>query len=119
MQQKQDIYKILGISVEGQHAGDPASIIANTGLQVGAEITIPSEQTRQAIRRLYNLRLFSDVQIYIARREENGVYLLIRVKENQRMDHVQISGNDDLSEGDITKKINLVKGQIVTSEDLA
>ena len=119
MQQKQDIYKILGISVEGQHAGDPASIIANTGLQVGAEITIPSEQTRQAIRRLFNLRLFSDVQIYIARREEKGIYLLIKVKENQRMDHVQISGNDDLSEGDITKKINLVKGQIVTSEDLA
>ena len=65
-QQKQDVYKILGISVEGQHAGDPASIIANTGLQVGEEITIPSEQTRQAIRRLYNLRLFSDVQIYIS-----------------------------------------------------
>ena len=43
MQQKQDIFKILGISVEGQHAGDPASIIANTGLQVGEEITIPGE----------------------------------------------------------------------------
>ena len=47
------------------------------------------------------------------------MYLLIKVKENHRMDHVQMSGNDDLTEGDITKKINLVKGQIVTPEDLA
>ena len=59
------------------------------------------------------------MQIYINRREGNGVYLLIKVKENHRMDHVQISGNDDLTEGDITKKINLIKGQIITPEDLA
>jgi outer membrane protein insertion porin family len=118
-QPKQDVLKILGISVEGQRAGDPNAIIANTGLQVGDEITIPGDQSRQAVQRLYNLRLFGDVKIYIDRRIGDGVYLLIRVKENPRMDRVEITGNDDLSESDITKKINLVKGQIVTPEDLA
>ncbi len=48
-QQRQEVYKILGISVEGSRFGDPSAIIANTGLRVGDEITIPGEQTRTAI----------------------------------------------------------------------
>jgi hypothetical protein len=36
-----EVYKILGISVEGQRSGEPSAIIANTGLKVGGEITIP------------------------------------------------------------------------------
>jgi len=118
-QPQPDVYKILGITVEGQRSGDPSAIIANTGLKIGGEITIPSEQTKLAIQRLYNLRIFGDVQIYIENRVENGVYLLIKVKENPRLERIDVSGNDELSEDDILKKISLVKGQIVTPQDLS
>ncbi len=118
-QQKQETYKILGISVEGQRAGDPAAIIANTGLKVGDEITLPGEQTRKAIEHLYNLKLFDDVQIFIENRVSDGVYLLIRVKENPRLEKIIIKGNDELSEDDILKKVSLVKGQIVTTQSLS
>lgn len=118
-QQRPEVYKILGISVEGQRSADPAAIIANTGLKVGDELTIPGDQTRTAIERLHGLRLFDDVQIFIENRTPEGVYLLIRVTENSRLDRIEITGNDELSEDDITKKINLVKGQIVTRQDLS
>jgi outer membrane protein insertion porin family len=118
-QPKSETYKILGISVEGQRSGEPAAIIANTGLKVGDEITIPGEQTKQAIQRLYNLRLFDDVQIFIENRVQDGVFLLIKVKENPRLERIKVSGNDELDEDDILKKINLVKGQIITSQDLS
>lgn len=118
-QQKTEVYKILGISVEGQRSGDPAAIIANTGLRVGDEITIPGEQTRTAIERLYNLRLFSDIQIFIENRVQNGVYLLIKVKENPRMERLEVHGNDEFDEDDIQKKINIVNGQLLTPENLA
>jgi len=117
-QQRPEVYRILGISVEGSRSGDPAAIIANTGLKVGDEISVPGEQTRKAIGRLYNLRLFSDIQILIEKRVQDGVYLLIQVKENPRLDRIEITGNDELSEDDIMKKISLLKGQIVTREDL-
>ncbi len=117
-QQRSEVYRILGISVEGNRSGDPSAIIANTGLRVGDEITVPGEQTRTAIQRLYNLRLFSDIQILIENRVQDGVYLLIRVKENPRLERIEITGNDELSEDDILKKISLIKGQIVTGEDL-
>ncbi|MCX7983943.1 MAG: outer membrane protein assembly factor BamA [Bacteroidetes bacterium] len=118
-QQKQEVYKILGISVEGQRSGEPAAIIANTGLRVGDELTIPGEQTRTAIERLYKLRLFSDIQIYIENRIQNGVYLLIKVKENPRLERIEVYGNDEFDQEDIEKKIKLVKGQLITPEDLS
>ncbi len=117
-QQRSEVYRILGISVEGNRSGDPAAIIANTGLHVGDEITVPGEQTRTAIQRLYNLRLFSDIQILIENRVQDGVYLQIRVTENPRLERIEITGNDELSEDDILKKISLIKGQIITGEDL-
>ncbi|HLF19934.1 MAG TPA: hypothetical protein VI704_04015, partial [Bacteroidota bacterium] len=60
-QQKPEVYRVLGISVEGQRSADPNAIIANTGLKVGDELSIPGHQTRDAIERLYNLRLFEDI----------------------------------------------------------
>ncbi|MGD1044261.1 MAG: outer membrane protein assembly factor BamA [Bacteroidota bacterium] len=118
-QPQPEVLKILGISVEGQRSGEPSAIIANTGLKVGDEITIPSEQTKLAIQRLHNLRIFDDVQIFIENRVQDGVYLLIRVKENPRMERIEVSGNDELDQDDILKKINLVKGQIITQQDLS
>jgi outer membrane protein insertion porin family len=118
-QPRPETYKILGISVEGQRSGDPAAIIANTGLRVGNDIIIPSEQTKLAIQRLHSLRLFEDIQIFIENRVQDGVYLLIKVKENPRLEKIEVSGNDELDEDDVLKKVNLVKGQIVTPQDLS
>ncbi len=118
-QQRPEVFKILGISVEGQRSSDPAAIIANTGLKVGDEISLPGDQTRTAIERLYGLRLFDDIQILIENRTPEGVYLLIKVRENPRLDRTVISGNDELSEDEVTKRVNLVRGQIVTAQDLS
>lgn len=118
-QSKPDVYRILGISVEGQSSADPNAIIANAGLKIGDEITVPGQQTRNAIERLYGLRLFDDIQIYIENRTPEGVYLVIRLKENPRLEKVQVEGNDELSEDDVLKKVNLVKGQLVTKQEVS
>ncbi len=68
---------------------------------------------------MYGLRLFDDVQILIENRTPDGVYLVIRVKENPRLDKIEITGNDELNEDEVLKRVNLVKGQIVTLQDLS
>ncbi len=118
-QPRPQVYRILGITVEGETSADPAAIIANTGLKEGDEITIPGEQTRTAIERLHRLRLFDDIQIFIENRVQDGIYLLIRVKENPRLEKPVVKGNDELSEEDILKKISLLKGQLITAQDLS
>ncbi|MBI1806465.1 MAG: outer membrane protein assembly factor BamA [Ignavibacteria bacterium] len=116
-----ETYHILGISVDGnnpQSGTESGAIIANSGLKVGDEFTIPGDQIRQAIQRLWALHIFSDIQILIENKLENGVYLAIKVKEYPRLERVEIKGADDVSEDDIRKKVTLAKGQILTPEDI-
>jgi len=115
---RRETVRILGISVEGNVSADPAAVIANSGLKVGDEITLPGEELRQAINRLWALRVFADIQIAAENRVGNGVYLLISVKEHPRLERVDIVGADDVDEDDIMKKITIVKGQILTPQEI-
>lgn len=112
-------YQILGISVEGNKSADATTIIANSGLKVNDEIEIPGDQTINAIKRLWALNIFSDVAIEVAKQIDNGVFLVIKVKEFYRLaDKVFINGNDEISEDDINAKINFVKGQTIKPQDV-
>ncbi|MFQ5800020.1 MAG: hypothetical protein ACE5H0_15190, partial [Bacteroidota bacterium] len=86
---RQQVFQILGISVEGNSVADPRAIIANAGLKVGDEIALPSDQAAEAARRLWALRIFSDIQIIAERTVGTGVYLLIRVKEYPRLERIE------------------------------
>jgi outer membrane protein insertion porin family len=87
-------------------------------LKVGEDMLIPSDQVGQAVRKLWLLKIFDDVQIAIDRKVGNGIFLIIKVRELPRYDHTEITGRDDVSESDIEKKIPLVRGQVVQPQDL-
>ncbi|MGE5315883.1 MAG: outer membrane protein assembly factor BamA [Acidobacteriota bacterium] len=112
-------YKILGISVTGNKTAESAAIIANSGLKVGDEINVPGEQTRTAITRLWGLRIFSNIEIEAENIVGDGAYLLIRVEENPRLDRVEFTGLDELSESDLLKKISVVRGQIISPPEIS
>ncbi|HMD13312.1 MAG TPA: outer membrane protein assembly factor BamA, partial [Bacteroidota bacterium] len=116
-----ETYRIAGISVEGNNGRtgtESSAIIANSGLRIGDEITIPGDQTRGAIARLWALKIFSDIEIFVDNKINRDIYLAIKVKEYPRLDHVEVKGADDVSKDDILKKITTVKGQIITPEDI-
>ncbi len=112
-------YKILGISVTGNKLSEPAAIIGNSGLKIGDEISVPGEQTRNAINRLWNLRIFSNVELEAESFVGDGVYILIKVIEQARLEKVEYSGNDEISSDDLDKKINMTKGQIISPQEIS
>jgi outer membrane protein insertion porin family len=118
-QEKAAPVKILGISVEGNKLTDAAAVIRYSGLQAGEEFTPGGDKVRQAIKQLWSLGIFSDIQILLDNRVADGAFLLIKVKEYPRLNDISIKGNDELSEKDIKEQINLVKGQIVNPQDLS
>ncbi len=111
-------YKILGISVAGNKLSEPAAIIGNSGLKIGDEISVPGEQTRNAILRLWNLRIFSNVDISAENLVGDGVYLLITVQEFPRIEKIEYAGNDELDNDDLDKKVNITKGQIISPQEI-
>ncbi len=112
-------YKILGIAVEGNKSANPQTIITNSGLKTGDEIQIPGDQTLTAIKRLWALNIFSDVQIIIEKQVADGVFLLIKVDEYPRIEKVVFEGNDELSDSDIEGKITFIRGQILKPQEVA
>jgi outer membrane protein insertion porin family len=113
-----EVYKILGISVEGNSSAEPAAIIGNSGLKIGDDLTIPGDQTTRAIQALWRLRIFSDIQILIENRVSTGVFLVIKVKEYPRLERIEYTGNDELSADDLNKKASVIKGQLLTPSEI-
>ena len=115
----QQSYKILGISVQGNKSADATTIIANSGLKVGNEIQIPGDQTLNAIRQLWALNIFSDVQILIERKIGDGVFLLVKVDEYPRLERVAIEGNDEIDTDDIEQKITFLRGTVISPQSIS
>lgn len=117
--QQRTTYKILGMSVDGNKSSDANTIIVSTGLKVGDEIQVPGDKTINAIKNLWALNIFSDVQILIDKQLSDGVFLLIKVKEYPRLEKVVIEGNDEIDTDDIEKKISFLRGSILKPQEVA
>lgn len=111
-------YNILGISVEGNITADAKTIIANSGLNEGKEIEIPGDATNNAIKRLWKLGIFEDIQIVIDKKVSDGVFLLIKVKELSRLEKTILRGNDELDDDDIEKEISFISGQTLKPQEI-
>ena len=111
-------YKIASITTKGNKNYDQKTIVTYSGLRIGQEFAIPSDESRDAIRKLWNIGLFSDIQMYIDKKFGNDIYLIIEVKELPRVESIDITGNDEYSTADLLKKINIVKGEVATEQKI-
>lgn len=114
-------FEIGGIKLEGATYSDANTLIAVTGLRVGGKITLPGEDISRALKSLWKLKLFADVQILEEKRIGDIVFLLITVVERPRFARhtfrgVKKSYHDDLNE--IVNKY-LIKGTIISENSLA
>ncbi len=106
-------YRIAGITVLGAEFTDVQAVKLFTGLRVGDEITIPGDRISEAVRNLWNQRLFSDISIDLAERRGEDVYLVIRVEEMPRLTQYAFSGVKRGEQETLRGKLDLVRGQIV------
>jgi len=112
-------YKILGISVQGNKSADAGTIISSSGIKIGDEIQVPGDKTLNAIRNLWSLNIFSDVQILIDKEVGDGIFLIIKVDEYPRIERTVLDGNDEIDTDDIEAKINFTRGTILKPQEVA
>ncbi len=107
-------YQVLGISVVGNTTISEKDILARFPIQVGQEITIPSSELADAIKRLWKQKLFNDIRIEIDRKTFEGVFLSIKVKEYPVLAQVVFEGNSEFDEETLMKKVELTRGATIT-----
>ncbi|MDX2127997.1 MAG: outer membrane protein assembly factor BamA [Chloroherpetonaceae bacterium] len=112
-------YRILGISIEGLSTIEEKDVLARFPIQVGQEITVPGFEIANAVKRLWRQRLFSEIKIEIEKKTDEGVFLLVRVREYPVLSAIEFEGNDELDEEDLQKQALLIKGSTITEQSIA
>lgn len=113
-----ELYRIASITITGNKFYDSRTIVNYSGLRENMEITIPSDETRDAIKKLWSLGLFSNISLYVDKKFGKDIYLVIQVQELPRIEGIEITGNDKISTGDLKEKIGLTTGEVVQEQKL-
>lgn len=116
--EKAGTYEIGGVNIIGAENRDRNALKSLAGLREGDKIQLPGTVIPKAIKNLWKLRLFEDVQIYAERFEGEVVFLQMILKERPVLSRYSYKGvkkshHDDLN--DIVKSV-MNKGGIVTED---
>ncbi|MFM7729480.1 MAG: outer membrane protein assembly factor, partial [Flavobacteriales bacterium] len=110
-------YRIAGITVMGAKYTDVQAIKLFSGLQEGERIMIPGDKITDAVRKLWNQRLFTDIGIYAAEFRGNDVYLVISLKESPRITRYLLPGIRKSEDESLREKID-IRTMTVSTENL-
>lgn len=107
-------YTLGGITVSGNSSFSEQTIVTYSGLKKGKEITIPGEDISSAIRKLWNSKLFSDIEVYVTKIEDNAAFLEIRLSDLPQLNELKINGVKNSKKEKIINENKLKKGTKVT-----
>lgn len=109
-------FEIGGIKVTGAEYSDDNAVIGVSGLKVGDKIRVPGPDIPQAIKKLWKLRLFTDVQILKEKTIGDVIFLEILVVERPRLSKHSFKGVKKSKHDDLNDEVNkfVLKGGIVT-----
>ena len=106
-------YTIGGVTVTGTEFLEKDVLITISKLGVGNRITIPGEETANAIKNLWAQGLFDNVTLKVASIDDDVIFLEIGVEERPRLTRIDIKGLNKTQTEDIRKKLNENSGKIL------
>lgn len=107
-------YILGGISVTGLQKFSEETVRVFTGLRYGQTIKLPGDKLTSAIKKLYESKQFSDVDVYLARLDGETVYLQLDVQELPQLNQVTINGIKKSKAKDLIEEAELKLGKMVT-----
>ncbi|MCG2715458.1 MAG: hypothetical protein L6422_04085, partial [Candidatus Marinimicrobia bacterium] len=103
---------ILGVAVQGNKTISENSIKIQSGIIEGKKITF--DDIPDAIKRLWKLKIFSDIQIYIDKATEDGLFLIIQVEEYPRLGEFKVIGNKKIRKSKFDEELKLISGKVLS-----
>ena len=99
-------FEIGGIKVSGATYSDEKAIVSIAGLRVGQKVRVPGPDITKALRALWKLKLFTDIEILVDKIVGDVVFLEIQIREQPRLSRYDVVGSKSTYEEDIEKEIN-------------
>ena len=89
--QSQPSFTLHEVEVLGNNSTSNNMVLYTAGLQKGQTVT--AEDFRRAVKRLWDLGVFSDVQIEFDGESSEGISISIQVEESPVLSKIEIIGN--------------------------
>ena len=108
-------YVLSKISIKGTTYVNKSNIIDISGLKINQKITIPSSDISNAINKLWQQNLFSEIDITLDKIFNDSITLDIVLKEYPRLSKFKFKG--DISKSNIStlkEDLQLMRGKILT-----
>lgn len=87
---------------------DLNSLIVRTGLTPGLQLTVPGEDFALAIKSLWKMRLFSDVQIYIDKTLGDQIWVVVQVTELPKISMFAFTGTTKSQDEDLRPLLDII-----------
>lgn len=108
-------YTIADIKVSGTQSFDQNLIISISGLALGDKVMLPgADNFSKAINNLWKQNLISNVEIYFTKLVGKDLSIEISITERPRLSSFKFQGIKKGEADDLTGKVGLVKGRVVT-----
>ena len=104
-------YKLDSVSVSGIKTFNEQTVISYSGLNVGEKIKVPGEKISAMINKLWALELFSDINVFVTKVNNNNISLELEIVELPTLTNVKINGLKKSKIDVIIKDTDLVEGK--------
>lgn len=106
-------YILGGVEVTGKIKYSEQTVVTFSGLEKGQRIVVPGEDISTAIKKLWKLGLFSDVNFYVNNIKGDSIFLELNLIESPKLSDVKIQGIKKGKAEDLIKEVDLKKGKVV------
>ncbi len=106
-------YILAGVSVIGKISYNEQTVVTFAGLEKGQRITVPGEEISSAIKKLWKLGLFNEIDTYINRIDGDSIFIDMHISELPKLSEVKINGVKKSKVDGLIKDNSLTKGKIV------
>jgi len=101
-------FKLKEVSVEGNVETSKNMVLYTAGLQNGQEVS--SEDFRRAVKRLWELGVFSNIQIHFDGDSPEGIDITIEVEESPVLGQIVFNGNKKIKDRKFKDEISFQRG---------
>ena len=112
-------YILGGLTVTGLQSYNEQTVKSYTGLRVGQPIKVPGDEISAVIKKLWNLDLFSNVEMYYTKIEDDRIFLELNITERPTLNSVTVYGVKKRKVEDIIEDTDLKKGKKITESLIA
>ena len=101
-------FKLKDINVEGNMATSENMVLYTAGLQAGQDVS--QEDFRRAVKRLWELGVFSNIQIHFDGETPDGILITIELEESPVLGSIMFQGNKKLKDKKFSEKLSYQRG---------